>query len=449
MALKKIVALVVAAVFVASTFAAPAPAYGRSSKVKISARVRNVTVSGKTKKVVFKTRMSRPAKVKVAIYKNGKKIRTISKSGRWYRKNITWNLRDSKGRKVAPGSYQYKVTAVRYKATGTRKGSVKVKKPVPAPPSTNPSSTTDPASGSESATSTPDPTPDPGTPGPDTSSGRFVGMWVPGAPSSMDPVAAVEAKIGAKAKVINFFIADSESFPTTRCRNVVDYGATPLITLEFWSAQNGGCAAITNGSKDAYLRAFADQAKAFGNEIWLRPFHEMNGDWYPWGGSTNGNSPTAVIAAWRHVHDVFQSRGATNVKFVWCVNNDSVPYTTANGIAKYWPGDSYVDYLSIDGYNAGTTQSWSSWRSFASVFGASYNTVTALSAKPLFIAETSSVEQGGSKAAWISAMFSSWKTQFPRMVGIVWFNEKKTFDWRIESSTTSIDAFKTAALAGY
>ncbi len=461
--MKKTTALLAVLLVASFAFAAPAPAVAARSKLKVTARVRTVTKASKPTKVLFKTRMSRPGKVKVTIYKRGKKIRTIKTRGTWYRKTVTWNLRDARGRKVAPGAYTYKVSAVRRGTTKSKRGVVRVKRPpapavsssapsAPAPsePASDPPPAADPTPADDPAPEpSPAPQPEP-VPAPEpepspAAAGTFLGFYVPGAPSNMAPLAALESQVGRKATVVNFFIADTEGFPASRCENIVAHGATPLVTLEFWSARNGGVAAITNGSKDAYLRTFADQAKQFGDEIWIRPFHEMNGDWYPWGGSTNGNSPAAVIAAWRHVHDVFESRGASNVKFVWCVNNDSVPYTTANGIAKYWPGDAYVDYTSIDGYNAGTTQSWSSWRTFSGTFKTAYNTITSLSAKPLFIAETSSVDQGGDKAAWIKGMFSSLKSEFPRIRGVVWFNAKLTYDWRIETTATNVTAFRNAA----
>jgi beta-mannanase len=225
-----------------------------------------------------------------------------------------------------------------------------------------------------------------------------------------------------------------------------------MVTLEFWSTQTGGVSTITNGSKDAYLNAFADAAKAYGGEVWLRPFHEMNSNWYPWAGATAGNSAPQVVAAWNHVRQIFVARGATNVKFVWNVNNESVPNTAANSIAAYWPGDANVDLLAIDGYNFGTSASWSTWRSFSSVIGSSYAAVTSLSAKPLFLAETGSVEQGGDKAAWITDMFASLATRYPRITGVCWFNVNDTAantDWRIDSSPASLLAFNAAVANPY
>jgi len=446
-----------------SVIAVPTPAFAASSRIKVRTSVRTVEKGGKPTKVVFKNRMTKPGRVKVTIYKKGKKIRVLKAKGTWYTKSITWNLRDSKGRKVAPGSYSYKVTATRFSTTATRKGTVKVRSPkvtapietsstpepvpVPAPtpaPAPTPTPTPTPA-----PTPAPTPTPTP-APAPVPSSTRWVGFYVPGVPyDGLSALDQVESMTSADTKVVNFFIADTESFPLSRCQTVASHGSVPLVTLEFWSTQNGGLASITNGSKDAYLRTFADAAKAYGGEVWLRPFHEMNGDWYPWGGSVGGNTSAQLIAAWRHVHDVFKARGATNVKFVWCVNNDNVPNTSANQIAKYWPGDAYVDSVALDGYNWGTSRTWSSWRSFGSVFGASYNTVAGLTGKPIFVAETGCAEQGGSKAAWITDMFKSISTTYTRVRGVVWFEANKECDWRVCASTTSAGAYKTAVTAGY
>lgn len=274
---------------------------------------------------------------------------------------------------------------------------------------------------------------------------RWIGLYADGAPSDMSPVTNVEKATGTKASVVNFFVSDAEGFPLSRAQTVAAHGATPLVTLEFWSTQNGGVSTITNGSKDAYLGAFADSAKAFGHEVWLRPLHEMNGSWYPWSGSAPNNSPAAVAAAYRHVEDVFRAHGASNVKFVWCPNNESTPNKPGYGIRDYWPGEDYVDYVAIDGYNFGTSQKWSGWRSFSQAFGPAYQTVTGLTGKPLFIAETGSSELGGNKAQWISDMFAQIPSAFPRVRGVVWFDANKETDWRVESSDASLTAFRTGA----
>ena len=412
--MKKYLALCAALTLALLFSAVPADATVLGLSAKVTAVVSKAT---------FVVRPSRASTVRVTIYSHGHPIRTMAtvRNGSVY--SAVWNHRDSRGYTVRPGLYTYRVTANVGAARAVVSGNVRVPVVVPV---VAPVRLAVPAA-----------------------KNRWVGFYVPGAPASLDPISALESQVGTRAAVSNFFISDAESFPLGRCQTVADHGAIPMVTLEFWSTQNGGLSSIINGNKDAYLTSFANDAKAYGHTVYLRPFHEMNGNWYPWAGTVGSNSPAQLIVAWRHVRAIFTARGATNVKFVWNVNNDSVPDVTGNAISVYYPGDAYVDFTAIDGYNFGTYASWSSWRTFGSVFGAAYTRVTALSAKPLFIAETGSVEQGGSKAAWIANMFQTIATTYPKITGVCWFNALKGEDWRAESTSTSLAAFKTAVAKGF
>jgi hypothetical protein len=277
---------------------------------------------------------------------------------------------------------------------------------------------------------------------------RWVGFYVPGAPLFIAPLSALESQAGATAKVSNYFQNTSQGFTAAQAGNAVSHGTTPLITLEFWNPANGlnqpsfSLRSISGGVHDAYLHQYARDAKAFGSEVWLRPLHEMNGNWYPWGGTVNGNTPADFVPAWRHIKDIFTAEGATNVKFVWAPNSDGTPAGSPNAISSYFPGDAYVDYLALDGYNFGTGAG-STWRTFAQVFDPGYAAVTALSAKPLFIAETACSPVGGDKPAWIADMFASIPTRYPRIVGVTWFNANKEHDWRLECSPACAAAFSS------
>lgn len=175
---------------------------------------------------------------------------------------------------------------------------------------------------------------------------------------------------------------------------------------------------------------------------------EMNGDWVTWGGTVNGNTPDDYIPAWRHIHDIFVQEGATNVKFVWSPNRDGDTASAINTFNTYYPGDAYVDFLSINGYNWGrlyNTPNWTSqWQRFEQVFGPSYDAFTARSNKPVMIAETATTEVGGDKAAWITDMFARLPVRFPRITAVTWFNINKETDWRVESSSASLSAFRNA-----
>lgn len=407
--------------------------------------------------IAFTVTTSMPARVRVVVYRGRTLVRSLGtgRSGSAY--VATWNLLDRRGRRVAPGVYTYRVTAVARRRTARRSGRVRVPTaaeiaaaiPPPAP-SPTPGLTAWPE---PDATPPPVPAPTP-APAPAPALSRWLGFYQSEAGTTFGAalLTSREAQVSKPVDVVNFYIADSSSFPRSRVQTIRDHGSVPMVTLEFWSTQTGGVSTITNGSKDAYLIALADAAKSYGGEVWLRPFHEMNSNWYPWAGASAGNSAAQVVAAWNHVRQVFVSRGASNVKFVWCVNNESVPNTAANSIQSYWPGDANVDLLAIDGYNFGTSASWSTWRSFSSVIGSSYAAVTALSAKPLFLAETGCVEQGGNKAAWIADMFASVRTTYPRIGGVCWFNVNDATantDWRIDSSPACLAAFNAAVGGGF
>ncbi len=221
-----------------------------------------------------------------------------------------------------------------------------------------------------------------------------------------------------------------------------DPGAPDAVNQPAYSLKN-----ITTGNFDSDIHRWAQEMRNFGYQIIIRPMCEMNGDWTSWSGTVNGNSPADYIPAWRHIHDIFVQEGATNVKFDWSPNRDGDEASAQATFNTYYPGDAYVDYVGIDGYNWGTlynTPDWiSQWQSFGQVFGPSYNVFTTMTSKPLMVSETASTEVGGNKAQWITDMFSELPS-FPRIASVTWFNINKETDWRVESSAASLAAFKAA-----
>jgi beta-mannanase len=177
----------------------------------------------------------------------------------------------------------------------------------------------------------------------------------------------------------------------------------------------------------------------------------MNGNWYPWASGVNGNTSASFIAMWRHVHDIFAKEGASNVRWIWSPNVD---FAGATPLESLYPGDAYVDWVGLDGYNWGMVNGWTPWHSFTDLFGASYARITRLTNKPVIIGEMSSVESGApagqSKATWISsALGVELPNNFPRVRAFVWFDQNNggQRDWRIDSSPDSLAAFRAAIAA--
>jgi beta-mannanase len=204
---------------------------------------------------------------------------------------------------------------------------------------------------------------------------------------------------------------------------------------------------ILSGAYDGFIRGWADGLKATGRTILLRFDHEMNGNWYAWSPGFNGNTTANYVAMWRHVHEIFVREGATNVRWVWSPNVD---YPGASAFEAMYPGDAYVDWVALDGYNWGMTNGYTPWRSFSQVFAGSYNRLNRLTTKPLMLAEVGCVEAGApagqSKAGWIASMLTrELPRAFPRVRAILWFDQNNGSgqDFRIASSGASVNAFRS------
>jgi beta-mannanase len=271
------------------------------------------------------------------------------------------------------------------------------------------------------------------------------GVSTPSGPYNLAELDSFERNAGKKVGLLLYFQGWAyDDFNTSLVSSVAQRGAVPEITWEPWDYRAGlsqpdyALSTIVDGTHDAYIRRWAEGAKAYGGPLLVRFAHEMNDRYYPWSELVNGNQPGQYVAAWRHVVDVFRSVGATNVHWVW---SPSVSYAGTVPLSAVYPGDGYVDWIAVDGYNGGTALPWGGWLTFDQVFGTTLNEVgTLTAAKPLMIGETSSAEAGGSKASWISDFFSQLAGR-PGLKAFVWFDQDKETDWRIESSTSATQAF--------
>ncbi len=287
-----------------------------------------------------------------------------------------------------------------------------------------------------------------------SASGCYLSAFVDGTSN----IAAFQATIGKRLASVMWYVNFTQDFPAADAAVVKDNGSIAVITWEPWKSvvpdSDYTLQKITNGDFDTYIEKWALAARNFKYPILLRFAHEMNGDWYPWDGAHNGSSeaPARFIAAWKHVHNIFDQSGAANVTWVWDVNSSSSPDVSWNSALNYYPGDAYVDWVAVDGYNWGTSQSWSSWQSFDGIFLSSYNALHAqMPSKPIMIGEFACSEAGGDKATWITDAFTRIKTNYPAVKLLSWFdiNKATETDWRMESSVATESAFKAAVADPY
>jgi hypothetical protein len=296
--------------------------------------------------------------------------------------------------------------------------------------------------------------------------GAQIGSQITGeqAPWDMKPVRKLEKVAGKGLSLVEFAAPFAEcstspclfgKFPTTPLENVRRYGAIPVFSWNSTSSPPSlvepdfQLADIINGSFDAYIREFATEAKLWGHPFFLRFNWEMNGFWFPWSEGVNGNLPGEYVAAWRHMHDVFTSVGATNVTWVWCPNVDHTGHLT--NLRSLYPGDQYVDWTGLDGFNWGIRRGSPGWLTFGQTFHSTYKEIVKRIApgKPLLVAEVASSDRGGSKPAWIRDMLARVRHSYRKIRGLIWYdvNDRGT-NWPIETSKKASNAFRHGIRSG-
>lgn len=293
------------------------------------------------------------------------------------------------------------------------------------------------------------------TPFPSQSASIYSGVYV--SPDTLSAVTAFEADARKTVAIVMWYqqwgLMDGWQYFQAGWMNAVrSHGSIPLVSWDPEDPSNSSpnqptyqLQNIINGKFDAYITRWALDSKTWGHPYFLRFAHEMNGNWYPWAEQVNGNKPGQFVLAWKHIHDIFTRLGVSNVTWVWSPNAD---YSTSTSMRELYPGDAYVDWVGLSGYNWGNT-GVHVWQSFNSIYSYTYNDILSLTSRPIMLAEVASTEQSGNKANWITdAYVTQLPRNYPRIRAVVWFNESKGMNWQIESSPSAQAAFASAIQSG-
>lgn len=320
---------------------------------------------------------------------------------------------------------------------------------------------------SKTVTQTPKPTPKP-TPIKEypislLQSGVKLGAFAPPSPNKndgMSSITALESELGARIEVVNWFVKWGDEYnqfttPSEHTNTMLQLeqastdGRTPMITWEPWAKGDDikttgsfSMASITGGEHDEYITSWAKGLAGFGNPVYIRFAHEMNGNWYPW--SQGSNASKDYIEAWKHVVDVFRANNATNVQWIWAPAQKNF-----NGhLEDYYPGDDYVDVLGSSLYNCHSE----GWASFKDLLQPAYDGLTGLNnTKPVWVTELGTCDPTGgsvenwdneSRADWYAQIFNN--TTFPNLKMIVLFDAIGQQDWQIAQGSDSANSLRNA-----
>ena len=244
-------------------------------------------------------------------------------------------------------------------------------------------------------------------------------------------VRAFQRATGSRVSLVEFYNPFTRPFQRWEAAQAVAVDAVPMIQL---NPRNVSLAQVAGGRYDAQIRRYADAVRSFSCRVAISFGHEMNGWWYSWG--LPATTPATFIAAWRHVHDIFAAEGASNVIWSWDPSHLYRRYgsKSASPASEWYPGDRYVDWIGIDGYlRRGQT--------FGQIFAHQLRNIRAITAKPVFLAETGVA--GSPSQAWqIAQLFASLRQY--HLAGLVWFDLNRKQPWRLEGRPAGLAAYRKA-----
>jgi len=246
---------------------------------------------------------------------------------------------------------------------------------------------------------------------------------------------------GKKPLFIMVFIDWFHFPPKEVMKAIYEQDCLMMLTWEPWIAidrRGIKVEEVLNGKYDDYIKNFAASLKEINKTVFLRFGHEMNGNWYPWSGVKIGAEKYRALYC--YLKDFFDKEKVTNVKWVFSVNFESIP-PKDNHFSRYYPGDTYVDYIGLDGYNWGDTQAWSKWKNFSEIFNSVYNEVIEKYEQPLIITEFSSAVNGGDKTEWIKEAMETIK-QLKKVKAFILFNTDKEVKWSFPANSEYGKEFK-------
>ena len=129
----------------------------------------------------------------------------------------------------------------------------------------------------------------------------------------------------------------------------------------------------------------ARRIKAYGGTVMLRIDHEMDLS------RADHGTPEEYVAMYRHIRQVFAQEGVHNVVWTWVPTGD-VWYENGPLTKRFYPGNTYVDWVGFDPYNYSycTNQPWHTFSQTLDMFYA-WTAANGMGSKPLLVQEYGTV----------------------------------------------------------
>lgn len=264
---------------------------------------------------------------------------------------------------------------------------------------------------------------------------KYLGIFQPSEDnglSNIQDINNLEQQEQINFDIISFYLAwtdeSVENFPHSLMDSIYNKEAIPMITWEPWAStlqknevnkelqsEKNIFKYIIDGHFDSYISKFAKNLRSYDKPIFLRFAHEFDNPQYPWSWKGN-NTPEEFKEAWKHVHHILIEEGAEKVILVWN------PWKPDN-MAKYYPGDKYVDWIGITMLNYGPLNDNGEVFSFRSLYQPFIDKMYWFTRKPVMLAEFGALRLGGNnQEKWLKDAVESINTNYDEISALVFFN---------------------------
>ncbi|MEU3862605.1 glycosyl hydrolase [Streptomyces sp. NPDC028722] len=257
---------------------------------------------------------------------------------------------------------------------------------------------------------------------------KYLGAAFAGGTAPGGALDAWAGEAGKAPNLLSYRLAWGDGFPTARTLAVWHRRMLPYIAWEPWRPTLRD---IAGGRADAYIRRTAETVRDLNVPVAIGFAPQMNGGRYPWG--AREAAPEEFVGAWRHLHDLFQDTGVSNVIWVWSPTV-AAPTPSAR-LRAYYPGDAYADWLGLVGYYTRNGP-----HTFGTLFAPTIEKARTFTRIPVLIAGTAA-EAGAREPADITDLMRG-VTAHRDVVGLVWSGMGTETDRRIDSSPEALAAFR-------
>jgi hypothetical protein len=264
----------------------------------------------------------------------------------------------------------------------------------------------------------------------------------------------LQSTAGRHLDSVRQFYLWNEAWPTSYEARLKTDGTTLVMSVKSRLMNGTGvpwaevAAAQPGSTRYNEMINWVRKVRDYGVPVWFTFNHEPEA-----AGNIDLGTATDYLAAWRRWVTLFQQEGATNVKFMWIMTDQSFWLASSDrrAAARWYPGDAYVDGIAVDAYNwyncrPGINNAWKSLRDIinpARLFWLNHT------GEQFWVTEYASAEDAavpGRKAQWYRDAQALFKTpDFAVTDGVMQFeppHPNSNCIWRPESSASALAAWQ-------